>query len=68
MSGYGGVSKLCCSERLTEPVSVKGHPCIGVGNLSTERVKHFYVNNIGGRSASVKVSAFMGEFAVLTVV
>ena len=61
MSGYGGVSRLCCSERSTEPVSIKGHPCIGVRNLSTERVKHFYVNNLGARSASVKVAAFTGK-------
>ena len=55
------MSRLCCSERSTEPVSIKGHPCIGVRNLSTERVKHFYVNNLGGRSASVKVAAFTGK-------
>ena len=63
VSGYGGVSKLCCSERSTESVSVKGFPCIGVRNLATERVKHFYVNNRGGRMASVKVTAFSGKFS-----
>ena len=67
VSGYGGVSKLCCSERSTESVSVKGFPCIGVRNLATERVKHFYVNNQGGRAATVKVATFTGKFSILTV-
>ena len=62
VSGYGGVSKLCCSERSTESISVKGFPCIGVRNLATERVKHFYVNNRGGRMATVKVTAYSGKF------
>ena len=64
MSGYGGVSKLCCSERSVEKVSAKGHPCILVRNLSTERVKHFYVHNRGSRSAVVKVSTFTGRLSV----
>lgn len=61
VSGYGGVSKLCCSERSAESISVKGFPCIGVRNLATERVKHFYVNNRGSRAAVVKVATFTGK-------
>jgi len=55
------VSRLHCSEESTESRSIQGHPCIGIGHFSMEKVKEVMVHNFGARSAIVKVAVFNGE-------
>lgn len=58
MAGYGGVSRLCCSEESTTAVSVRGFPCIGIQSFSLGKVKAVTVHNLGVRTALVKVAVF----------
>ncbi|XP_053402304.1 uncharacterized protein LOC123548511 isoform X2 [Mercenaria mercenaria] len=58
VAGYGGVSRLCCSEESTTAASVKGFPCVGIQSFSLGKVKEVSVHNLGMRAAQVKVAVF----------
>ncbi|KAL4232237.1 hypothetical protein ACF0H5_009811 [Mactra antiquata] len=58
VGGYGGVSRLCCSEESSSPATVKGFPCITIQSFSLGMIKEMFVHNLGERGACVKVSVF----------
>jgi hypothetical protein len=62
VAGYGGVSRLCCSEEATTMSSVRGYPCVGIQNFSLGKVKEVAIHNVGMRPAQVRVAVFKGIF------
>ncbi|XP_060568181.1 centrosomal protein of 192 kDa-like isoform X2 [Ruditapes philippinarum] len=58
VAGYGGVSRLCCSEEATTMSSVRGYPCVGIQNFSLGKVKEVAIHNVGMRPAQVRVAVF----------
>ncbi|XP_052232648.1 uncharacterized protein LOC127845662 isoform X2 [Dreissena polymorpha] len=58
IQGYGGVSRLHCTEECLETTFVEGHTCVTVTSFSMDKVKDIFLNNLGDRAARVRVAVY----------
>lgn len=61
LHGYGGVSRLHCSEETMVSQTVQGVPCVSIQQFSKEAIKEVMIHNVGARCALVKVTVFKSE-------
>jgi len=59
--GYGGVSRLQCSEDSTHGHMVRGFPCVEVRHFSMEKLQDVHIHNVGERAAHVHVKIYKGK-------